>query len=93
MKKSLALAAALALPMMAYSIPAFSAAHEKAGDPPAAAPAAVSETDKTAMMKMCESAEDKDACMAEKMAEHAKGGMDHGADAAKDAAPAAPEAQ
>jgi len=88
MKKSLALAAALALPMMAYSVPAFSAAHEKAGDAPA-----VSEEHKATMMKACESAEDKGKCMSDQMAEHAKGGMHKAADPATPATPAAPAAQ
>ncbi len=91
MKKSLALAAALALPMMAFSLPTFAASHAKPGD--AAAPA-VSEEHKAAMTKACESAADKDKCMADQMAEHAKGGMKHDTDAAAPAAaPAAPAAQ
>ena len=70
MKKGFALAIVLALPMMAYSLPAVSASHEKAGDTAAEKSHGVSDDAKAAATKACEKAENMDACMAKHMADH-----------------------
>jgi len=66
MKKSLVLAAVLALPMAGYSLPAFSA-DEPAGS---GQETKVSDEAKAAMMEDCKGAADMDKCMSEKMSAH-----------------------